>query len=127
MAKKCDEQLCWKCKKATGGCSWSAFFVPVENWVATPTVIIDDEGEIRSYKITACPLFEKDDRCVAVKEFEKVSFEKLAKMLEVNHRRLRSFSLDKIKSLCAEKKVKIKIIEKCGRRYAYIDNREARK
>lgn len=41
------EQLCWHCEKATGGCSWSKSFTPVEGWTAKPSG--------NSYRIKACP------------------------------------------------------------------------
>ena len=52
-----NEQLCWRCQKACGGCSWSRNFEPVEGWEATPTVVKDSVGDIDSYKITGCPEF----------------------------------------------------------------------
>lgn len=50
-------QLCWNCKNACGGCSWSKCFKPVEGWGATPTTIDDNEGNIRSYRVHSCPEF----------------------------------------------------------------------
>ena len=67
--------LCWCCAKATtGGCSWSANFIPVEGWEATPTVIkegstlhIDENNNIvdkprisHSFKVHKCPEFIED-------------------------------------------------------------------
>lgn len=56
-------QLCCYCMKAYGGCAWSRRFEPVEGWTATPTVINatnrQGEYEVKSYKITACPEFER--------------------------------------------------------------------
>lgn len=51
-------QLCWKCKNATGECSWSKCFTPVKGWDAEPTIIQDSEiGEIPSFKIKHCPQY----------------------------------------------------------------------
>ena len=53
-----DGQKCWNCKKATGGCSWSNAFVPVNGWDATPCMI-NEQGfdEIYTYEIKDCPEF----------------------------------------------------------------------
>lgn len=61
IQRKRDEntQLCWRCKNACGGCSWSKSFIPVEGWDADPVVIKDSEGDIDSYKIKRCPQFIK--------------------------------------------------------------------
>lgn len=55
-------QICWRCKKATGGCSWSSFLQPVEGWNAIPTMVKNREGKsiYNSFKILYCPLFEED-------------------------------------------------------------------
>lgn len=52
-----SSQLCWKCRKATGFCSWSSNFVPVENWDADKVITKDG---IKTYRIRACPLFVAD-------------------------------------------------------------------
>lgn len=55
------QQLCWICKNACGGCSWSRAFKPVEGWMATPTIILQEDNYIKlipSYHITACPEFK---------------------------------------------------------------------
>ena len=52
------EQICWRCKNATGKCSWSAFGKPVKGWEATPYVVkSDNERPINTYSITSCPQF----------------------------------------------------------------------
>ena len=55
--KQTNDQLCWQCQKATGGCPWSDNFKPVEGWVAKPTIIKDSARDIKTYKIKKCPLF----------------------------------------------------------------------
>ena len=52
-----NEQLCWKCKKACGGCSWSDNLTPVDGWDATPTIVKDSMGDFESFKIKKCPEF----------------------------------------------------------------------
>ena len=54
-------QLCCFCKKSCGGCSWSKKFVPVAGWTAVPTIIRNGRGQrdTESYKITACPEYER--------------------------------------------------------------------
>lgn len=60
------ETLCWTCKKAVGGCSWSRSFRPVEGWTAKKTLIrlspCQKEDVIESYQVIACPEYEKDDK-----------------------------------------------------------------
>ena len=60
-------QLCWRCEKACGGCSWSRDFTPVPGWKAKPTKIIsytanENGGRKKyymdSYEIHECPEFE---------------------------------------------------------------------
>ena len=55
-------QLCWKCAKACGKCSWSRDFTPVTGWVAERhDVAMWPEGkEAVSYRIYECPEFEQD-------------------------------------------------------------------
>ena len=50
-------QLCWRCKNACGGCSWSQCLKPVDGWTAIPTIIHDDGGDFSSYDIKKCPEF----------------------------------------------------------------------
>lgn len=62
------KQLCFDCKKAVGGCSWSRTYTPVDGWTAEPTMIKQDgkmgrlgraNNGIPSYQITQCPQFER--------------------------------------------------------------------
>ena len=56
-----SQQLCWKCRKAAGGCSWSDRLEPVEGWTAKKAVIKNSPKDyIRSYEILECPEFEHD-------------------------------------------------------------------
>lgn len=70
-AKKAN--ICFDCKKACGGCSWSGLdakgnpkFEPVPGWTAEKTKVLvgrNKHGEriyADTYHITACPLFEKE-------------------------------------------------------------------
>lgn len=60
--KNCNEQICWRCANATGGCPWSKDLKPVKGWRARKT-FIKDSGKFgyTSYKILYCPLFNEDD------------------------------------------------------------------
>lgn len=64
--------LCWGCKNACGGCSWTEWdvakgatrFQPVEGWVAEQTELLSYcKGATRktttSYRVIACPLYVK--------------------------------------------------------------------
>lgn len=55
-------QLCWRCKNATGGCSWSRCLKPIEGWKAKKITIKDSMGDFTSYRITYCPEFVQDRR-----------------------------------------------------------------
>lgn len=52
-----NEQICWHCKNACGGCSWSRSLTPVNGWLADPIIIKDSVGDISSYIIKKCPEF----------------------------------------------------------------------
>lgn len=61
---KNETTICWECKRATGFCSWSEDFTPVEGWRATPTKIKVGRANGRdlfvdSYLVHECPLFER--------------------------------------------------------------------
>ena len=56
-------QLCFSCKNACGGCSWSRCGEPVDGWVATPTIILQNAEEKNSYSIAECPQYEYDGFC----------------------------------------------------------------
>lgn len=49
------ESLCWICKKAIYGCSWSQRFEPIPGWKAKPVKL---RGGADSYRVQECPLFE---------------------------------------------------------------------
>jgi hypothetical protein len=57
--REANEQPCWRCERACGGCTWSKNGKPVDGWEATPTIIRDYIGDFPSYKITYCPEFIK--------------------------------------------------------------------
>ena len=62
---KNEVTLCWNCKRATGFCSWSEDFTPVEGWKAIPTKVkvANSKGRNKtftdSYLVIECPLFER--------------------------------------------------------------------
>lgn len=52
------EQLCWRCKNATGKCMWSAFGRPVCGWKVEPYIVKSNkEKDIHTYSIISCPQF----------------------------------------------------------------------
>ena len=59
MAVQLDPAICWDCKNACGGCSWSDNLVPVDGWRAIETV--DAYGE-PGYRVRRCPEYVEDDR-----------------------------------------------------------------
>ena len=57
---KSSDTLCWRCAKAsTNGCAWSASFKPVNGWTAEPTRLSCQTYYIGSYRVIACPEFER--------------------------------------------------------------------
>lgn len=66
--------ICFDCKKACGGCSWSEIdpktgkprFEPIEGWKAKPNKLLGgiSAGKryyVSTYEISECPLFEPDE------------------------------------------------------------------
>lgn len=53
-----DGQICWHCKNACGGCSWSKILAPVKGWKAKE---VKNVGYLvtKSYKVIECPEFEE--------------------------------------------------------------------
>ena len=51
--------LCWDCKNATGGCSWSSEFKPVKGWVAKK-IGKTTARPYSTYKVEQCPEFVRD-------------------------------------------------------------------
>lgn len=61
VEKDCLPQLCWKCAKATGKCSWSKNLTPVEGWTAKLVLRVNWDGEMgTNWAISKCPEFEKE-------------------------------------------------------------------
>lgn len=65
-----QQQLCWDCASACGGCEWSDHLEPVPGWDATPTSRVlkvggKGKGGTRiasSFVIHYCPKFRRDTR-----------------------------------------------------------------
>lgn len=70
-----SKQICWNCKNACGGCSWSREFKPVKGWTATPTNIIGNNYIIPSYSITACPKYIPENKNFKVKIDKQIAEE----------------------------------------------------
>lgn len=61
----CQTTLCWDCQRAAGPrmCPWALDGKPIAGWSAQPTLIKlggRKGGISHSYRVTACPLYEKD-------------------------------------------------------------------
>lgn len=74
---KNKQTLCWNCTKATGGCSWSKYLLPVDGWEAEETFISNDR--VKSFKVNKCPCF-KSDKQIKIKD--------IATILQMNIRTL---------------------------------------
>lgn len=74
VQKNGKTNICFDCKKACGGCSWSEIdpktkkprFEPVPGWTAKPNTMVrydapDRREYMTTYEITECPLFERDE------------------------------------------------------------------
>ena len=65
-----QQQLCWDCASACGGCEWSDQLEPDPGWDATPTSRVlkvggKGKGGTRvasSFVIRSCPKFRRDTR-----------------------------------------------------------------
>ena len=63
MKGKGNINICIDCVKSCGLCSWSANLIPVAGWTAKPRKKRTHCGNfVQGYHITACPLFERDER-----------------------------------------------------------------
>ena len=89
------KQLCWNCKNACGGCSWSRDFTPVIDWTATPTKIIGNQYIIPSYSITACPEYISELDNYSVKTNKQIADE-LGINLRTYYRKKKKGTLNEI-------------------------------
>lgn len=89
--------LCWLCKNAGGGCSWSKTFKPVKGWVAEPTILhISKDQTLNSFNVESCPQFKKlDYKSKREKVAEKAA--ELGISQRTLYRRLNVFKNDKDK------------------------------
>ena len=60
-----SEQLCWKCKKACGLCSWSHHFEQIPGWTAKPIHRRSGTSKgidvmMDTFSIKDCPMFEEE-------------------------------------------------------------------
>lgn len=54
--------ICWRCKNACGGCSWSRNGEPIDGWTADCRPIkMEPDRLADSYEVFACPQFEYED------------------------------------------------------------------
>lgn len=62
MAFSQANSLCWYCKWACGGCSWSDDGIPVEGWDAEPAVIkgTHTTSATNTWEVQHCPGFIRD-------------------------------------------------------------------
>lgn len=52
------DQLCWRCKKAVGLCTWSSFGKPVSGWTAVRTLYDPWETNRTGWRVFDCPQYE---------------------------------------------------------------------
>lgn len=79
------DTLCWGCEKASGRCSWSKKFVPVEGWKAIPTT--------KSFDVYECPEFEPLKAMNTRRFLDEVNFVKIEaeNQREANKRNRKEF------------------------------------
>ena len=67
MYSKRSDTLCWECKNACGGCSWSHNLEPVEGWTVVETGpaewMTSVQKMVPSVTVKECPEFIRDRRC----------------------------------------------------------------
>ena len=70
MAYQTSGSLCWSCKNACGGCSWSDSLTPVEGWTADEALIKGSHTmpEVPTWSVRACPQFAQDCTLTARKK-----------------------------------------------------------
>lgn len=61
-AKATSPQLCNKCARAGGFCSWSENLTPVKGWEAEESV--DADGNFFTWHILGCPLYMEEAKTV---------------------------------------------------------------
>lgn len=86
MSKHEKDTLCWTCKNATGGCSWSMDGIPVVGWDATKTYLASDNCS--SYVVHNCPSYSFDKAEIPVSM--------VCKLLKINDRTFYRLSKDEI-------------------------------
>lgn len=117
-----EEQLCWDCQRAVGGCPWSTMGKPVEGWTAQKTKIPNgcSDEYTESYHITACPLFKKDEkRLPAIIPGERISTRNLGLVLGVSGDKLRKISDEELLKISAEKGIEVELFYR-PKRYVYV-------
>lgn len=71
-----SDTLCWSCRRAAGGCSWSRSLRPVEGWLASyrPVLMPASIGGKRryvpqeSYIVRWCPQYAPEIMAYSIKE-----------------------------------------------------------
>jgi len=59
MSRKATATLCWDCKNAVGGCSWSSYGKPVTGWTAQKFQKSSTKP-YDTYIVEKCPMFIRD-------------------------------------------------------------------
>ena len=113
MSHRKEDQLCWDCQRAIGLCPWSQRGEEVKGWIAQETLI--PNGELseytKSYKITQCPLFIKDEeRLPVILAGDRISIKTLAVLLGMKQRTLKSWQDTKIVKEAEKKGIKVEIL-----------------
>lgn len=61
--EKYPDTLCWRCKKATGGCAWADCFYPVKGWRAKELSLRIKKGKtLKTFVVYTCPEYISDGR-----------------------------------------------------------------
>lgn len=63
-----DQHICPDCVKCVGLCSFSANLTPVKGWTAERVFLKNNGKRTFTYRVTACPLYERDSRMAVVSE-----------------------------------------------------------
>ncbi len=107
-----DTQLCWKCKRATGGCGWSRSGKPIKGWDAEKVTLKDLEGDIRTYKIKKCPLFLPDD----IRQGGEINIRELAEIIKIPYEEIRRKKDEALVKIAKERGIRISVIHRTYRK-----------
>lgn len=122
-----SNQICWKCDRATGGCSWSSKGIPVKGWKANKTIIKDNITSNRiidSYEVLKCPLFVSEPSRSRIMPGNFITIAELSKRLNLTEHEFLQLSDDEAIKIAASVglDISVKRNKKNRRRFIWEGN-----